>query len=222
MIDAGRLGKIHAATLYSARAKGNTVEVPAWTAYTYDAAERAGLVDVLGGHALDLVEHLLGPIVDLRARTAIRSPRHRVAETGAAIDITAADHLLASATLRGGAVVSLHLRDGEVAEPRTRLEIAGSEGNLSLVSGSSGDPWAAQLQIDELRLSETRRGQPTPTDVELPDDAASALPLQARNIARLYTALAADIADGGHRAPTFADAVALHRLLDDVHGHERR
>jgi predicted dehydrogenase len=219
MIAAGRLGEIRAATLYGARAKGHAVEVPASTEYTYDAAQRAGLVDVLGGHSLDLIEHMLGPIVDLHTRTAIRSPHHSVAETGAAIDVTAADHLLAIGTLRSGALVSVHLRDGEVAEPRTRLEIAGSEGNLSLVSGGADDPWAAQLQIDDLRLSESRRGQPSPAEVELPDDAASALRVQARNVARLYTALAADIADGGHRAPTFSDAVALHRLLDDVHAH---
>lgn len=76
MIAEGSIGTVLSATLYSSRSKGSTPDVPAWTAYTYEAASGAGLVEVLGGHALDLVQHLLGPIHDITARTALRSPQH--------------------------------------------------------------------------------------------------------------------------------------------------
>ncbi|GAB3585542.1 hypothetical protein GCM10027445_63170 [Amycolatopsis endophytica] len=58
----GRLGTARSATVFSSRGKGGAREVPAWTAYTYDSANGAGMVEVSGGHVLDLVEHLLGPI----------------------------------------------------------------------------------------------------------------------------------------------------------------
>jgi predicted dehydrogenase len=92
MIAEGSIGAFRSANVYSARSKGATRDVPAWTAYTYDADDGAGLVEVLGGHAIDLVEHLLGPIRRLTARTAIRTPEHAVAETGEPIAVTAPDH----------------------------------------------------------------------------------------------------------------------------------
>jgi predicted dehydrogenase len=214
MIAAGRIGTVLSATVYSSRGKGSTVDVPAWTAYTYDRADGAGLADVLGGHALDLVRHLLGPIRDLTARTAIRSPTHRIAETGRRIHVTAPDHLLATGELGSGAVVSVHLHDGESTRPRTRVEIAGTGGDLALVSTNESDPSAVQLQIGGLDLFEARPAVPEWTAVPVPADEESALPVEAANVARLYRRLAADISDGTRTAPDFQDALSLHELIE--------
>jgi predicted dehydrogenase len=197
MIAGGSIGTVLSAALYSSRSKGSTLDVPAWTAYTYDAASGAGLVEVLGGHALDLVQRLLGPVHDITTRTAVRSPDHRVAETGEPIPVTAPDQLLAIAELNTGALVSVHVHDGEPAQPRTRLEITGTAGSLALVSVTETSPWAAQLQIGRLELHEARPGAaPMWTRVALVDDDASALPVEAANVARLYQQLAADLRDG--------------------------
>jgi predicted dehydrogenase len=216
MIAEGALGTILSATLYSSRSKGSTLDVPAWTAYTYDANDGAGLVEVLGGHALDLVQHLLGPIHDITARTAIRAPEHRVAETGEPISVTAPDQLLATAELDSGAVVSIHVHDGEAAQPRTRLEIAGTAGNLALLSVPETNPWAAQLQTGRLELHESRPGEATWRRIALDADDASALPAEAANVARLYRELTADLRDGTHRTPSFRTAHALHTLIEQV------
>jgi predicted dehydrogenase len=216
MIAEGALGTILSATLYSSRSKGNTLDVPAWTAYTYDADNGAGLVEVLGGHALDLVQHLLGSIRDIAARTAIRTPEHKVAETGERIQVTAPDQLLATAGLASGAVVSVHLHDGEAAQPRTRLEITGTAGNLALLSVPETSPWAAQLQIGRLELHESRPGEAGRRRVTLDADDASALPAEAANVARLYRQLAADIRDGTHHVPSFRTAHALHTLIEQI------
>lgn len=215
MIAAGRLGTILSATLYSSRSKGNTLEIPAWTAYTYDANDRAGLVEVLGGHALDLVQHLLGPIRELTARTAIRTPEHKNAETGEPITVTSADQLLATAELDSGAVVSIHLHDGEMANSRTRLEIAGTAANLALCSTPETNPWAAQLQIGRLDLYQSQT-TPTwrPTAPKI--DHHSTLPIEAANVGRLYTRLAADLREDTHTAPNFATARGLHTLIEQI------
>ncbi|WP_037359452.1 Gfo/Idh/MocA family protein [Amycolatopsis orientalis] len=214
MIAAGEIGTVQSATVYSSRSKGNTRDVPGWTAYTYDRGTGVGLVEVLGGHALDLVQHLLGPVRELTARTSIRYGSHQVAETGERIDVTAPDHFLAHAELDGGAVVSVHLHDGEAVLPRTRIEIAGTEGSLTLTSAPETDPWAAQLQIGRLDLRRSRPGSPEWTVVPVSDP--SALPVQAANVGRLYEQLAADLRDGAHTVPDFAVASRLHELLSTV------
>ncbi len=67
--------------------------------------------------------------------------------------MTSPDHLLATAELDKGAVVSIYLHDGESSRPRTRDEITGTDGDLAMVSAPEPDPWAAQLQIQpELAL----------------------------------------------------------------------
>jgi predicted dehydrogenase len=214
MLTGGRLGTVLSANLYSARAKGNTREVPAWTAYTYDANDRAGLIEVLGGHALDLIQFLVGPVRQLAARTVIRSPAHVVTETGAAIRVTAADHLLATVELDSGAVVSIHLHDAEAAIPRTRLEIMGTQGDLALVSAAETDPWVAQLQVGELNLYHAHPGQPAWQLVPLDDHHFDHLPTDARNVGRLYHQLAADLRDETRHAPDFTAAHRLHQLIE--------
>jgi predicted dehydrogenase len=214
LIADGTIGTVLSATLYSSRGKGNTRDVPAWTAYTYDRATGAGLVEVLGGHALDLLQHLLGPVRDLTARTAVRSSEHRVAETGKPIKVTSPDHFLATAELASGAVASIHLHDAEVALPRTRLEIAGTEGDLALVSAAERDPWAAQLQIGRLELRVAHPGEGVWRELPADDTAAARVPTAAANVSRLYGRLADDLKDGGHEVPDFATAHALHTLVE--------
>jgi predicted dehydrogenase len=219
LIADGAIGSVLSATLYSSRGKGSTRDVPAWTAYTYDRTTGAGLVEVLGGHALDLLQHLIGPVQGITARTAVRSPEHRVAGTGEPIRVTSPDHFLATAEFSGGTVASIHLHDAEAALPRTRLEIAGTAGDLALVSAPEPDASAAQLQIGRLGLHVSRPGEAEwralPDDDTAADDTATAgLPTAAANVARLYERLAADLRDGTRQVPDFAAAHALHTLVE--------
>ncbi|TYB49259.1 Gfo/Idh/MocA family protein [Actinomadura chibensis] len=215
LLGAGAIGDVLSATLYSARTRGADVDVPARSAYTFDAANGAGLVDVLGGHALDLVRYVLGPIRDLTARTALRSPDHRVAETGEPIKVTAPDQLLAIARFDSGAVMSIHLHDAESGPPRTRLEITGTDGTLALTSAPEAEPLAVQPQIGRLDLFISRSDAWEPVALDT-GDVAGGLPTQALNVARLYRNLVADLRDGGHRVPDFREAAALHELLERI------
>lgn len=213
MIAEGSIGAIRAANVHSARAKGATRDVPAWSAYTYDAKTGAGMVDVLGGHALDLVQHLLGPIRQLTTHGAVRSPEHTVAETGEPITVTAPDHLLANAVLDGGAVVSIHLHDADVAVARTRIEIMGADGDIALLSAPEADPWAAQVQIGRLDLYQAGPGDTAWRPVPVGPDRFEALPIEAANVARLYHHLAEDLRSDTHTVPGFEAAHRLHVLL---------
>ena len=216
MLAAGYLGTIRSVNLYSSRSKGSAREVPAWTAYTYDARDGAGLVEVLGGHAVDLVRYLCGPIARLSTQTALLTREHQVAETGEPIAVTAPDHLLAVGEHHSGAVVSIHLHDTEAAVPRTRLEVMGSAGDLALGSAPETDPWAAQLQIGRLDLHHAAAGDPTWRPVVLEPDGFDSLTPEAVNVARVYHQLACDVENGTHHAPGFQAAHELHQHIEAV------
>ncbi|WAL63729.1 Gfo/Idh/MocA family oxidoreductase [Amycolatopsis cynarae] len=191
----GTLGRLTSVTVHAARGKGNQDEVPAWTAYTYDSGAGAGLLEVYGGHVLDAVEYLAGQITELSARLSLQRPFHRT-DTGDPIRVTAPDHLLIHGALAGGAVLSVHVHDGKAVGSRVRIELAGTEGDLTLSADAAGNPLGGQLQISALR------GVP----VEVPE-----LPEEAVNVAGLYAAFAA-----GEDVPGFDAGVRLHRLLDAV------
>ncbi|MBB2748613.1 UNVERIFIED_ORG: putative dehydrogenase [Microbispora rosea subsp. rosea] len=210
----GAVGRVTSVNVHSAVGKGASGRLPAWSAYTVTRAGAAGLLEVVGGHTLDVVEHLLGGVGSLSATLSVQRGKYVIEESGETIEADAPDQLLLSATMTSGAVVSLHLHSGKVTEPGTRIEISGTEGDLSLVSTGPGSPYG--VQISELSLYGTAGGAwkelPVPEEyVRVPGVAGDA-----RNVAELYAALAADLRTGGGRVPDFAHGLRLHGLLDAI------
>jgi predicted dehydrogenase len=175
-------------------------------------------LEVAGGHTLDTLEYLLGDIADLSANMSVQRPVYTVAETGEAIETTSPDHLLLNATLTGGAAVSAHIHDAKVTDARTRLEIAGTKGDLAIVSAGPGGP--AGIQIGELRLLGPHPQNGSWQDLPIPDrhrwapDAASSF--EVFNVAQLYARFAEDLRTGTRSTPDFEAGLRLHRLLDAI------
>ncbi|MDH6121174.1 Gfo/Idh/MocA family oxidoreductase [Kitasatospora sp. GAS204B] len=218
LIADGYLGEIGSATLYEARAKGAGETMPAWMAYTLDRANGAGTLEVAGGHTLDAVQHLLGGIERLSATLAVRRGSYRIAETGEPVEVNSPDQLLLNATLAGGAVLSAHIHDGKGVEPRTRLEISGSKGDLALVSAGPGAPMG--IQVGELRLLGARGVGGSLAELPIPAKYFTVDPAsvgdQGHHVAQQYAQFAADLRSGERTVPDFAAGLRLHRLLDAV------
>ncbi|MGI5164149.1 Gfo/Idh/MocA family protein [Spirillospora sp. CA-253888] len=214
LIAGGHLGEVASVSLYAAIARGAGGTVPAESAYTFDAANGAGLLEVTGGHSLDALRFLLGDITGLSAVFAPPRPALTVAGTGEVIRPTTPDQILVSATLAGGAVASAHLANGKASNSRTRLEISGTEGDLAVVTDSH-DLRAAQIQIGEPRLLGARLGETGWQELHAPGEATAA-EQSARNVGLLYEAFARDLRTGERTVADFAHAVRLHRLLDTV------
>ncbi len=236
LIAAGRLGRVTSVTGRVARSKGAALEVPGWTAYTYRADSGAGLLEVTGGHTIDLVEFLVGPVTELSARLAVHHPEHVIAETGERLAVTAPDHLALHATLTGshagpaggvagpaGDVVAvLDVRDGTVGPGRSWLEICGTEGELTLAAADDdaggGDVFGTQIQISAPRLRLARDGGGW-EELAVPGrhrTVPAAVPDPALNVAQLYQRLAEDIRTGERTVPDLAAGRRLHRILDAV------
>src|SRR3569833_135461 len=217
LIAGGYVGRVTSATVYAARGKGSGAQVPAWLAYTLDRGNGAGLLEVAGGHTLDTLEYLLGDITELSAELSIQRPRYTVEETHEDIESTSPDQLLLNGTLTGGAVVSAHIHNAKVTDGRTRIEIAGTEGDLAIVSGTLGP---GGVQMSGLRLLGSRSPGGSWQALSIPDryqrvpDAARNA--EVLNVAQLYSRLADDIRTGAHTTPDFETGLHIHRLLDTV------
>jgi predicted dehydrogenase len=212
LIRTGYVGRVTSAQLVSSRSKGSSVAVPEWSAYTYQESNAAGLVEVLGGHALDLVEHLLGPITSVSRHATIQHPAHTVAETGAPVEVTAADHLDVIGEVGDGAALSVHLRDGGPGTPRTQLTVNGTEGSLVVDSVPEESPWAAQIQIAEHTLTGYPADERTGLALPIPDrlrTTPAGLSLEAASVARVYQRLSSG------DVPDFTTGVRIHRLLTE-------
>ncbi|NJP23668.1 Gfo/Idh/MocA family oxidoreductase [Microbispora sp. SCL1-1] len=206
----GAVGRVVSVNVHSTTGKGAGGMLPSSWAYTAGRANAAGLLEVMGGHTLDLVEHLLGGVGALSATLAVQREQYVIEESGETIEADAPNQLALSATMTSGAVLSMHLHDGKVTEPGARIEISGTEGDLALVSRG------AHAQISELRLHGTAGG--TWKELPVPEEyvRVPGVTGDARNVAELYAALAADLRTGGERVPDFAHGLRLHGLLDAV------
>ncbi len=210
LIAEGYVGRVTSANVFVAHRKGDREELPGWTVYTFDQANAAGTLEVVGGHTLDALEYLLGDrLTDLSVRRSIQRSHYTVAETGAAVPVTSPDQIMLHAGLAGGAVVSAHLHGAKVTEGRARIEIAGTEGDLVVETDHP-----TGLQIGDVRVRGSRGPGGRFETLELPPRAAGLTSDAVGNVAALYAALAADIRTGSRTVPDFETGVRLHGVLD--------
>jgi predicted dehydrogenase len=204
LLDDGYIGEIRSATVYSSHPLGARGVVPAEAAYALDWASGATLLTVTGGHTIDALERLLGPLVAVSARVQGSGGTYRIDGTDEYLRATAPTDVMVLGEVAGGAVVSLHIQNGRVSESRTRIEIAGTDGALALVAEGQ----RAGVQMGDLKLRGLRSHW---EDFAVPH----AAPVFG-NVSELYARLAADIAAGTRSVPDFAHALRLHRLLDAI------
>ncbi len=208
LVADGYVGEVLSTSLIgSGRILGPTVEPR--SIYLMDRANGATMLTIPVGHTLAAVREVLGEVVDVSARLVNRRTSARVDGTGEVRPMTAHDQVLVQGVLESGAPFSLHYRGGASRGTGLLWEINGTEGDIQ-VSGADGHAQMVQLTLAGGR-GEARTLQP----LELPASLLAGLPgnVLARNVACVYARMAADVRGGTTTAPSFDDAVTLHRLL---------
>lgn len=182
--------------------------------YLYDRSTGATMLTIPMGHLLAALRDVLGEVAEVDARLAIRRPHVIVEETGQSFMRTAADQIMAIGQLESGAALSLHYRGGTNRGTKLLWEINGSEGDIQ-VTGANG-----HAQMVQLTLRGATGADQALKVLEVPGEYYEGLPedLPARNVAAVYARIADDIRNGTRTAPSFADAVALHRVIDRIQG----
>src|SRR5438876_173906 len=182
-------------------------------AYMLDQTNGANLLTIALGHSLDTLNYVLGEFADLWAVSGLRRPLITIEETGEQIVKTAADQIAVIGTLTSGAIASIHVREAVAGGTGFLWEINGTDGTLRITAEG------AQPQIFPLTVAGARGGN-EPAELAVPSALTQKWPTLAAlegapayNVGRAYAALAADIDNGTHTVPDFADAVRRHELI---------
>jgi predicted dehydrogenase len=211
LVSAGRIGRPLSARIVSPTV-GFGPEIPVSHDIFNKLSSGANLLTITGGHTLDLVEAVLGPITEVDARTEIQWPIVKLKETGANSVRETADYVGVVGKTRSGAAFTADIEAGVPREDiRFNFEVRGSDGWLSL---TSNQPYC--FQAGDLKLTSNI------AFVE-PDAAAVSGNMQtAINVGEVYALLVRDLHEGTYKTPGFKHALHNALLIEAVkHSAER-
>jgi predicted dehydrogenase len=207
----GYVGEVLSTTMVGLSIPGDVVVQP--NAYMLDKANAANVLTIAIGHSLDTLSYVLGEFADLSAVSDLRRPLITIKETRERIVKTAPDQIAVIGTLTSGAIASVHVREAVAGGTGFLWEINGTDGTLRITAG------AAYPEIYPLTVAGAR-GRNEPVELAVPAALTQKWPelislegAPAYNVGRAYAAFAADIANGTHSVPDFADAVRRHEVI---------
>jgi predicted dehydrogenase len=180
--------------------------------WTIPAENFSHILSIYGGHFMDLLFQVVGAPQTVSAVVQNQFPNITLIETGETFPNTTPDQVLVIGTLANGAVFTIQIEGGKRNNSGLQIDITGMEGDLK-VSNSLSFGNAEDNKIEGVKGDgEPLRLLPIPERYH--DLPASALDASVLDLAYLYAAYANDRENGTSVAPTFADAVKMHRLLD--------
>jgi predicted dehydrogenase len=187
---------------------GATIDDLKTNGYLLDNANGATMLTIPFAHTLAAMQDVVGDVSEVSAILDTRFKEVRSTDTGDWVPMDAPDQILVTGRLTNGAPFSLHYQGGE---PRGVdgfvWDIRGTEGDIR-VTGPSG-----HTQIVPLSIMGAQGENRTLKSIDVPDDGIKLDDNVPGNIARVYKRFANDLRTGSRTAPTFDDAVALHRTL---------
>ncbi len=211
LLSDGYVGEVLSTSMVGLSVVGDTLVQP--NAYMLDKANGANLLTVAFGHSLDILNHVLGEFADLSAVSDLRRPLITIEGTGEKIVKTAPDQVAVIGTLTSGATASIHIREAVAGGTGFLWEINGTDGTLRITAD------AALPEIFPMTVAGAQ-GRNEPAELAVPTALTQKWPTltslegaPAFNVARTYAAFAADIDNGTHTVPDFADAVRRHEVI---------
>ena len=211
LIRDGYVGEVLSTTMIGTSVPGGVVVKQ--NAYMLDRANGANVLTVAMGHCLDTLEHVLGEYAELSALSNLRRPLITIDGTEEQVIKTAPDQIAVIGTLMTGATASVHIREAVAGGTGFLWEINGTDGTLRITADAS------YPEIFPLTVAGAR-GRNEPAELAVPaalteqwPELASLAGAPAYNVGRAYAAFAADIEQGTHTVPDFANAVRVHELI---------
>lgn len=216
IVARGEIGVVTSVTARTSTTKGLGPAITSAWAYTVDAASRAGIIEIHGGHLLDAVDHLLSGVGGIRVvdgMAAVTRPTYPVAGSDELLQATAPDVFRAGVEVgeRGIGSVQAWYAD---PDPGTEIVVMGTEGKVTLRTEPTPNPYPQQPQMAPYSAEVV-----TPAGRRTLQGPAVRLAAESQNVMETYRRVLEDLHDGGRRAPRFEDAVRLHEALDVIREH---
>jgi predicted dehydrogenase len=210
----GYVGEVLSTTMVGVSVAGGSVVGP--NAYMLDKANGANALTIAVGHSMDTLNYVLGEFADLSAVSALRRPLMTIEETGEQIVKTAPDQIALIGTLTSGVTASIHMRDAVAGGVGFLWEINGTDGTLR-ITADAPYPGILPLTVAGAKAQEQLAELAVPvTLTERWPELASLNGTPAYNVGRAYAAFAADVDNGTHTVPDFADAVRRHEVIEAI------
>ncbi len=173
--------------------------------------EKGGNTLTIGtGHAIDAFCFCLGEFREISAKVATQVPEWETSEPGKRVPVNAADNVLITGTLVGGAVASAHVATVPWHGTGWRMEVYGREGTLTASSQE-------MIQFGNITIRGAHGGETQLAEVPIPEaltHVPGEVPMGAPfNVGQIYRSLGQAIKDGGEATPGFGLAVERHQLL---------
>jgi predicted dehydrogenase len=206
LISSGKIGRPLNARIVSTNI-GFGPELPSSHDYFNKTSSGANLLTINGGHTLDLVEAVLGPIIEVDARTEILWPAVKLTDTGEESLRETADYVAVLGKTQSGAVFTADIYGGVAPQDtRSSFEIRGSEAWLSL---TSDHPYGIHAGDPTLRSN---------IPFVTPDEPAvsGGFMATAINVGEVYAHLVRDLREDTYTTPGFEHALHNARLIDAV------
>jgi len=211
LLSDGYVGEVLSTTMVGLSVPGDVVGQP--NAYMLEETNGANALTIAVGHSLDTLSYVLGEFADLSALSDLRRPLITIEETGEQIEKTAPDQIALIGTLASGPTASVHIREAVAGGTGLLWEINGTDGTLRITADE------AQPQIFPLTVAGAK-GRNEPAKLAVPAALTQKWPAltslegaPAYNVGRAYAAFVADIDNGTHTVPDFADAVRRHQVI---------
>jgi predicted dehydrogenase len=181
--------------------------------WTLPAINFSNILSIYGGHFMDMLFHAAGQPVELSAIVKTQFPDVS-AGTGPKISNESADAVMVMGTLQNGALFQVHIEGGKLNPTGLRIEITGTGGDLEVINDRS----FVTKQHDLVRGARGAGG--IWQEISVPDQyrtiPQSDLDVSVQDLAQLYAAFARDRSTGSKSVRDFADAVAVHLLIDAI------
>ena len=178
--------------------------------YVLDRANGATVLTIALGHTLAALRDVFGEVSEVSAVLATRRPTTVVIESGERLPVSSADQVLVSGVFASGAPIAIHYRGGLARDGKGFVwEISGTKGDIR-ITGFSGHP-----QMEQLSVFGVQDGETAFRPLEIPASYRTGWPQDTvpGNVARIYDRMAQDLRNGTRTAPSFDDAVAVHRVI---------
>jgi predicted dehydrogenase len=206
LLGQGYVGEVLSTTLVGTGLKWGT-EIEPYNAYILDRRMGATMLSIPVGHTLAALISALGPFASVSATLLNRRHSSRNTETGATVPMTAHDQVLFSGVLESGAAISVHYRGGTARGDGLLWEINGAQGDLK-ITGPGG-----HSQMMPLFLHGGRGDDASLAPIAVKADPDGGV---VGNVRRVYAAMASDLRTGTRLAPSFDQAVDLHRTIEAI------